>query len=135
MTIVFLPLRLSVATRYPLFPNPNPKRHYLLNLAVNKKKKLKAEKEAGIKPRKIPKKVEQGDDDCGEDLKGLGDVKAYFSDVPLESDSDDEELFLSLPAGTPADTHADVFSIIPALCYGRNNEVDMLELWWPWRDI
>ena len=95
---------------------------------IKQKEKLKAEKEAGIKPRKIPQKVEPGHDDCGEDLKGLGDVKAYSSDVPLDSDSDEEELFLSIPAGTPADTHADVFSIIPALCYGRNNEVDMLEL-------
>ena len=41
---------------------------------IKQKEKLKAEKEAGIKPRKIPQKVEQGDDDCGEYLKGLGDV-------------------------------------------------------------
>ena len=55
-------------------------------------------------------------------------MKAYITDVPLDSDSDEEELFLTLPAGLPADTHADVFPIVPALCYGRNNEVDMLEL-------
>eukprot|EP00959_Pyramimonas_sp_CCMP1952_P030114 631392-Pyramimonas_sp.AAC.1 len=28
--------------------------------------------ETSIKPRKIPAKVEDGNDDCGEDLKGLG---------------------------------------------------------------
>ena len=36
---------------------------------IKQKEKLKAENEAGIKPSQIPKKVEEGDGDCGEDLK------------------------------------------------------------------
>eukprot|EP00959_Pyramimonas_sp_CCMP1952_P037184 777920-Pyramimonas_sp.AAC.1 len=32
------------------------------------------------------------------------------------------------PAGQHAESYADVFSIIPTLCYGRHNKVDMLEL-------
>eukprot|EP00959_Pyramimonas_sp_CCMP1952_P329628 6901440-Pyramimonas_sp.AAC.1 len=36
--------------------------------------------------------------------------------------------FIALPAGQPAESYADVFSIIPTLCYGRHNMVDVLEL-------
>ena len=39
---------------------------------IKQKERIKAEKEAGIKPRKIKKHVEDGNDDCGEDLSGLG---------------------------------------------------------------
>eukprot|EP00959_Pyramimonas_sp_CCMP1952_P120993 2529878-Pyramimonas_sp.AAC.1 len=35
---------------------------------------------------------------------------------------------ITFPAGQPAASYADVFSIIPTLCYGRHNKVDMLEL-------
>eukprot|EP00959_Pyramimonas_sp_CCMP1952_P158294 3310514-Pyramimonas_sp.AAC.1 len=50
-------------------------------------------------------------------------------EAPLDTSSDDdEETFITLPAGLPADAHAVVFSIIPTLCYGRHNMVDALEL-------
>eukprot|EP00959_Pyramimonas_sp_CCMP1952_P368758 7724129-Pyramimonas_sp.AAC.1 len=72
--------------------------------------------------------VDDGDDDCGEDLQGLG-CGACCTDVSLGTDSDEDgEAFIALPAGLPVDAHADVFSIIPTVSYGRNNEVDMLEL-------
>eukprot|EP00959_Pyramimonas_sp_CCMP1952_P401587 8414466-Pyramimonas_sp.AAC.1 len=87
---------------------------------LNKKNQQKADKKAGIKPRKIPEMVEEGNDDCGDDFKGLG-CSANCTDVPLVSDTDssgEEETFIALPAGQPAESHADVFSIIPTLCYG-----------------
>eukprot|EP00959_Pyramimonas_sp_CCMP1952_P440603 9224553-Pyramimonas_sp.AAC.1 len=90
MAIVFLPLRLSAA-------------------AIKQKEKQKADKEAGIKPRKIPEIVEEGNDDCGDDLKGLG-VSAYYTDAPMDSDTDsngEEETFITLFAGQPAESYAD----------------------------
>ncbi len=74
--------------------------------------------------------MEEGNDDCGDDLKGLG-CSTYYTDVPLDSDTDssgEEETLITLPAGQPAESYADVFSIIPTLCYGRHNKVDVLEL-------
>eukprot|EP00959_Pyramimonas_sp_CCMP1952_P383119 8027926-Pyramimonas_sp.AAC.1 len=47
--------------------------------------KQRADIEAGIQPRKIPKVVEEGDDDYSDDLKGIG-CSAYCTDVPLDSD-------------------------------------------------
>ena len=67
----------------------------------------------------------------GEDLKGLCRASYRSSDahgVYSDSDSDEEDAYLSMPAGLPADASADVFAMIPALCYGRRNEVDMLGL-------
>eukprot|EP00959_Pyramimonas_sp_CCMP1952_P388589 8142425-Pyramimonas_sp.AAC.1 len=90
----------------------------------------KADKEAGIKPRSIPNIVEEGNDDCGDDLKGLG-CSTYYTDVALDSDTksdDEEETCITLPAGLPAESDADVLSITPTLFYGRPNNVDMLEL-------
>eukprot|EP00959_Pyramimonas_sp_CCMP1952_P353349 7402947-Pyramimonas_sp.AAC.1 len=47
---------------------------------IKQKEKLKAEKEAGIKPRRIKKHVEDGNDDCGAELSGLGqDLMAAWS--------------------------------------------------------
>ena len=49
---------------------------------LKQKEKQKRDKEAGIKPKKRPKVVEPGSDDCGEDLSGLGpDVAAYGADA------------------------------------------------------
>eukprot|EP00959_Pyramimonas_sp_CCMP1952_P354468 7425623-Pyramimonas_sp.AAC.1 len=70
-----------------------------------------------MKPRKIPNVVEEGYDDCGDDLKGLG-CSANNADVPLDSDAesvDEGKTCIALPAGLPADAHAGVFSIIPTL--------------------
>eukprot|EP00959_Pyramimonas_sp_CCMP1952_P060418 1262058-Pyramimonas_sp.AAC.1 len=89
-----------------------------------------ADKEAGIKPRKIPKAVEEGNDDCGDGLKGLG-CSAHYTDAPRDSDTDsdgEEEICIALPAGLFAETYVDAFSMLPTLCYGRHNKVDMLEL-------
>eukprot|EP00959_Pyramimonas_sp_CCMP1952_P282534 5905398-Pyramimonas_sp.AAC.1 len=53
-------------------------------LPTESKERLKAEKEAGIKPRRIKQHVEDGNDDCGDDLSRLGqDLMATWStDVP-----------------------------------------------------
>ena len=97
---------------------------------IKQKERLKAEKEAGIKPRRIKKHVEDGDDDCGESLAGLGaDIMTSWStDAPSEPlSSDDEDLFTTFHRPI-SDDHADIFSIVATLCYGRNNSVDMIEL-------
>eukprot|EP00959_Pyramimonas_sp_CCMP1952_P043713 913641-Pyramimonas_sp.AAC.1 len=39
---------------------------------IKQKGRLKIEREAGIKPRRIKKHVEDGNDNCGDDLSGLG---------------------------------------------------------------
>eukprot|EP00959_Pyramimonas_sp_CCMP1952_P401024 8403248-Pyramimonas_sp.AAC.1 len=70
MTTVFLPLRLSAASCYPLFQNfrrlayqkKSNRQHYQQMPELNKNRQ-KADKEAGIKPRKIPNIVEEGNDD------------------------------------------------------------------------
>ena len=52
------------------------------------------------------------------------------TDVPfeeLESDEGEERMFISPPARTPATAEADIFAIIPTLCYGANGSVDMLD--------
>eukprot|EP00959_Pyramimonas_sp_CCMP1952_P442883 9271394-Pyramimonas_sp.AAC.1 len=85
------------------------------------------DKEAGIKPKKRPTRVEDDSDDCGDDLKGLGDAAllAVVLVGMLESDKDDS-LVLTLPSDI-ADARAGVFTIVPALFYGRGSCVDMLE--------
>ena len=59
---------------------------------IKQKERLKQEKEAGIKPRQIPKHVEDGHDDCGDDLKGLETMTATTladsDDAVLDSDGD-----------------------------------------------
>ena len=88
---------------------------------IKQKEKQKADKEAGIKPRKIKKHIEFGNDDCGDDLKGLGlDTSALHvsTDVPLEElddDEDEEHMYIMLPSRTPAVADADIFTIIPTL--------------------
>eukprot|EP00959_Pyramimonas_sp_CCMP1952_P015725 332595-Pyramimonas_sp.AAC.1 len=56
-------------------------------------------------------------------------MATWSTDVPTELISSDEvdDLFLTLPTSMP-DTHADICSIVAALCYGHNNCVDMMEL-------
>eukprot|EP00959_Pyramimonas_sp_CCMP1952_P186562 3900940-Pyramimonas_sp.AAC.1 len=77
-----------------------------------------------MKPRKIPKIVEEGIGDCGDGRKGLG-YSAYCADVPFDFDTegdDEEEVCIALPAGLFAEFYADVFSIVPTLSYGRHNK-------------
>eukprot|EP00959_Pyramimonas_sp_CCMP1952_P431081 9028304-Pyramimonas_sp.AAC.1 len=56
----------------------------------------------------MKKHVEDGNDDCGDDLSGLGQVlmATWSADVPVELISSDEEddLFLALPTSMP-DAH------------------------------
>eukprot|EP00959_Pyramimonas_sp_CCMP1952_P458868 9477332-Pyramimonas_sp.AAC.1 len=57
------------------------------------------DKDGGVEPRNIPRVVEDGNDDCGEDLTGLG-RGAYYTDAPLDTDSDEDAgTFITLPAG------------------------------------
>ena len=49
---------------------------------LRQKAKLKADKEAVLKPKKRKTCVEPGRDDCGEDLSGLGkDTTALCADL------------------------------------------------------
>eukprot|EP00959_Pyramimonas_sp_CCMP1952_P335919 7033884-Pyramimonas_sp.AAC.1 len=60
---------------------------------IKLKERLNAEKEAGIKLRRIKQHVEDGNDDCGDDLSGLGQdlMATWNTDVPVELISSDEE--------------------------------------------
>eukprot|EP00959_Pyramimonas_sp_CCMP1952_P423116 8863216-Pyramimonas_sp.AAC.1 len=58
---------------------------------IKEKETHKVDKEAGIKSRKIPKVVEDGNDDCGEYLKCLG-RGAHYANVPLDADADRRRL-------------------------------------------
>eukprot|EP00959_Pyramimonas_sp_CCMP1952_P286688 5994726-Pyramimonas_sp.AAC.1 len=90
MTIVPLALRLSAAACSPLFPNfrhlahlrHNNRQRYQQMPELNNKNNRK--QTVGIKPRKIPKLVEEGNDDCENDLKGLG-CSTYYTDALLDS--------------------------------------------------
>ena len=85
---------------------------------IKQKEKLKAEKEAGIKPRKIKKHIEPGNDDCGEDLSGLGkDAAALCADIIPEIDAEedeDEEMFINIPPPSKTTTP---MCIAPSLRY------------------
>ena len=49
---------------------------------VQQKKRFAKMKEAGIKPKKKKHAVEPGNDDCGDDLSGLGaDIALYGYDL------------------------------------------------------
>eukprot|EP00959_Pyramimonas_sp_CCMP1952_P117436 2454864-Pyramimonas_sp.AAC.1 len=95
---------------FPTLTSPDTEQQTALPTDARNKQKeqQKVDKEAGNKPRGIPKLVEDGSDDCGEDLRGLG-RGAYYTDVPLDTDGDDDGETFELPAGLPADAHADVF--------------------------
>ena len=98
---------------------------------MRQKEMVKADEEAGIKPEKIPKRVEEGNDDCGDDLSGLGENIAWVQyddhrEAICESDSDDDDsetlwldIFGKLLQGTTRT--ADVFSIIASLCCGKTS--------------
>eukprot|EP00959_Pyramimonas_sp_CCMP1952_P454130 9469413-Pyramimonas_sp.AAC.1 len=106
---------------------------------VKQKEKHNADKEAGIKPRKMPKIVEEGSDDCGDDLTGLG-RSAHYTDAPLDSDTESEAegTFIAMPAGLLAEFYADVFSITPTFamedttrlaCWNYVEEAEVYRSW------
>ena len=102
----------------------------LTDARIKQKEKLNNDKGAGITPKKIPKHVEDGEDDCGDDFSGLGkDAALLQQDVRPEedTDSDDEGFWLDI-YHTDYEKHADIFSIVTSLCYGKNGYQDLLEL-------
>ena len=100
---------------------------------VKAKVRLAKMKELGIKVKKKFKITEPGNDDCGDDIRGLGDdVILLTCDVAPENDddtSDDEDniLFISIPR-TTQDNTTNIFSAVSSLCYGRHKHVDLIEL-------
>ena len=95
---------------------------------LRQKERLTDLKEKGLKPKTRPKEVEPGNDDCGDDLSGLGkDIVMLGCDYCQENLDDDAEVHFQVPNFIPDGT-ANVFSAIASLCYGRNNSVDLLEL-------
>ena len=87
-------------------------------------------KEAGIAPKKKQKYTEPGNDDCGDDISGLGkDAVLLSCDMMCEDieEEDDETMFLAIPS-TLSDDVTNVYSAVTYLCYGKNNRVDLVEL-------
>ena len=67
---------------------------------LKQKQRLKEMKEQGLKPKKKTKVIEHGDDDCGDDLSGLGkDITLYGLDTIPETieDNNDEDCFITIP--------------------------------------
>ena len=96
---------------------------------IRQKAKHDLLKEQGLKPTKKLKTVEAGNDDCGDDLSGLGPDITLFGIDTYDSDisSDDENMFLQIPC-TIADGTTNIYSAVAELCYGHNQSVDLLEL-------
>ena len=97
---------------------------------IRRKQHLMKLKEQGLKPSKRHKEVEHGNDDCGEDISGLGkDCVLMSCDIPCEelNSSDDETRHEPIPIWI-TDSSGNVYSIIAYLCYGKYNHVDLLEL-------
>ena len=86
-------------------------------------------KEAGVKSKKKKIYTEDGDDDCGDDLSGLGvDKFLLFSDIHYEDSSEDEheDIHLTIPSPIrPQGDVVDIFNAIATLCYGKDNYVDL----------
>ena len=73
---------------------PEPIQVFPTESAVRAKEKKKADKLAGIKPKRKPVHVEDHHDDLGDDMSGLGDVLSYLAaDVaePSWTDEDTDE--------------------------------------------
>lgn len=100
---------------------------------LRQKERLKKEKGAGMLPKKKKKIIEDGHDDCCDDISGPGhDVTLLSCDWIPEDISDDdvdgdEEIFLTIPT-SPHDNNTNVSSAVATLCYGRHSCVDLLEL-------
>ena len=94
------------------------------------KERAKDLKARGLKPKKRQKVTEPGNDDCGDNLSGLGkDIILLMQDVTQEDieSSDDEIVFIAIPMAIH-DAHTNIYSAIAHLCYGKHNTVDLLEL-------
>ena len=97
---------------------------------IRQKERLAKMKEAGIKPKKKYKYTEPGNDDCGDDISGLGkDAVLMSCDMICEDieEEDDASMFLAIPS-TLHDDVTNVYSAVTYLCYGKNNRVDLVEL-------
>ena len=97
---------------------------------LKQKERLTKLKEAGLKPVKKIKHTEPGNDDCGDDISGLGPdavLLGYDAITELISSSDEEDLFIAIPRSI-RDGQTGFNSAISHLCYGRNNKVDLVEL-------
>ena len=97
---------------------------------LRQKQRLMKLKEAGLKPKKKLKITEPGNDDCGDDISGLGpDAIMLSCDVMCEviDSSDDEDLFVTVPI-TIQDPGTNIYSAVAYICYGKYNYVDLLEL-------
>ena len=95
----------------------------------DKKQRHKDFKEKGLKPGKRTKEVEPGNDDCGDDLTGLGNVQMYWSDVCNEDiDTDDDaDTYWETPT-EPTDTNTPTLYNSCTLRYSSDMYADLLEL-------
>eukprot|EP00959_Pyramimonas_sp_CCMP1952_P301758 6313897-Pyramimonas_sp.AAC.1 len=104
---------------------------------LNKKKNRKQTKKQASYHARCPKSVEEGNDDCGDDLKGLG-CSAYYTDVPLDSDteSDGEEgTLITLFARQLAESYSDVFTIAPSVLWTTQQGRYVGTVWRKWRHL
>ena len=67
---------------------------------IRQKEKLKADKEKGIAPKKKKIPVEDGNDDCGDDISGLGDDVALLAQEMYNTDSENDTTGLTSYIGT-----------------------------------
>eukprot|EP00973_Karenia_brevis_P059800 8324503-Karenia_brevis.AAC.1 len=70
---------------------------------MKQKKRLEYLKEKGEKPKKRKIHTEPGNDDCGDDISGLGkDIELHMLDFIMEelSSDDDEEMSFQITAET-----------------------------------
>jgi len=97
---------------------------------LRQKERLMKLKEQGLKPPKKKFVTEPGTDDCGDDISGLGkDVVLLSSDVLFEDiESSEDEYGYEIVPLTIRESTTNVYSAIAHLCYGKYNNVDLLEL-------
>ncbi len=105
---------------------------YPTDARIKQKDRLTKLKDAGLKPKKRNIYTEPGQDDCGDDISGLGcGVHILGYDYVPELFSDDEEETDALFADVPysiQDGSTNIYSAVAQLCYGKYNTVDLLEL-------
>ena len=98
---------------------------------IRQKERLKKMKELGLKPKKKHKVIEAGNDDCGDDISGLGKdavLLSYDTICEQVESSDDEDLFMTIPMTvTDAEAVTNIYTAVASLCYGKHREVDMVE--------
>ena len=126
-----LPLPITVHPNLPTTSLPTTSSIFPTDARIRQKERLMKLKEQGIKPKKKAIYTEPGNDDCGDNLSGLGkDIILLTHDILFEDceSDDDDDLFLAVPHLPIADDHANVFSAISQLCYGEHNYVDILTL-------